>query len=330
MGPRTYWKMLQIIMAVAAIMSVSASDSTKTVCEGFLPQNSMKIPVGRQSGGITEAQYNAVMDRLEAIYAPIVAAQGGTLQINRLWGDPTVNSSAQRRDEIYILNMYGGLARHPAITQDGETLVACHEMSHHLGGAPKLVGWVGGPTWASNEGQADYAGTLKCMRRMFADPGTAGFTRMDAADPVAQKACSVFKNAKDQAICLRSATAGLSVTALFKAIHNEEKDPRFDTPDPTVVYQMDDDHPHTQCRLDTYFQGALCTQPVSAPLDEENPAPGACTRSQSFTIGMRPLCWYKPPGTEPTDDLRAAHGPVSLSKSEAFSSLNSEGFWEGL
>ena len=303
-----------------------------TVCPGFLPENDMRIPVGiKEVGGISQAQYNEVMDRLEAIYGPIVQAQGGVLQINRLWDNATVNSSAQRQGNRYILNMYGGLARHPAVTQDGETLVACHEMSHHLGGAPKEGG-----SWASNEGQADYAADLKCMRRMFSDPDSARFTRMEAADPVAQKACrQTYKDPREAALCLRIATAGLSVTALFKALHHEVKDPAFDTPDPSVVDATDDDHPATQCRLDTYFQSALCAEPVSEALADDDPTPGACTLAQGFQVGMRPLCWYKPTPAEAGEQLmsRAAVAPQlrqAVFRSPALSALQDAAVWQGL
>jgi hypothetical protein len=252
------------------------------------------------------------------------------LKINRLWEDATVNSSAQRQGKNYVLNMYGGLARHPAVTQDGETLVACHEMMHHLGGAPKIDG-----SWASNEGQADYAANLKCMRRMFSDAGTRGFSRMEVPDPVAQKACKqMYKDKQDAALCLRIATAGMSVSALFKALHHETVDPAYDTPDPAVVEEMDDSHPATQCRLDTYFQSALCTQPVSKQLSDSDPAKGTCTASQGYQLGLRPLCWYKPPQSESLQLLsRASVAPQlneSVSKSRTLSSLQSSGLWQGL
>jgi len=303
------------------------------VCPGFLPENDMKIPValGKAAGGISQAQYNEVMDRLEAVYGPIVQARGGVLQINRLWDDSTVNSSAEREGDKYILNMYGGLARYPAITQDGETLVACHEMSHHLGGAPKEGGG-----WATDEGGADYAANLKCMRRMFSDPGSARFTRLEAADPAAQQACNrIYKNPREAALCLRIATAGLSVTALFKDVHHETKDPAFDTPDPAVVDQTDDDHPATQCRLDTYFQGALCAKPVSEELADDDPTPGACTLAQGFQVGMRPLCWYTPTPAELGGQLvgHASFAPQlreAVSKSPAFSALQGAAVWQGL
>ncbi|MBI5240301.1 MAG: hypothetical protein HY926_07490 [Elusimicrobia bacterium] len=304
---------------------------TVRVCRGFLPENDMKIPVWMKgAGGLTEAQYNEVMDRLEGIYSPIVKSKGGVLRINRLWEDATVNSSAQRQGRYYVLNMYGGLARHQAITQDGETLVACHEMMHHLGGAPKIA-----DDWASNEGQADYAADLKCMRLMFSSPGTRGFTRMATPDPVASQACKqTYKDKQEAALCLRIATAGMSVSELFKDLRKEPKDPSYDTPDPAVVEETDDDHPGTQCRLDTYFQGALCTQPVSKPLSDADPAKGACTASQGYRVGLRPLCWYKPTPAESLQLLsRAPIAPrlgESASRSRSLSDLQGSGLWQGL
>jgi hypothetical protein len=53
-------------------------------------------------------------------------------------------------------------------------------------------------------------------------------------------------------------------------------------------------HPPTQCRLDTYLAGSLCTQPVSAAVSDSDVTAGVCTRSGGFTTGFRPLCWYKP------------------------------------
>ena len=62
------------------------------------------------------------------------------------------------------------------ITVDGMALVACHEMGHHMGGAPKIDGWYGS-SWATNEGGADYYGTLKCARRFFAGDDNASIVK---------------------------------------------------------------------------------------------------------------------------------------------------------
>ncbi|OGR81009.1 MAG: hypothetical protein A2X32_08690 [Elusimicrobia bacterium GWC2_64_44] len=276
------------LLAAAAVIPAAASD-----CAGFLPHNDLKIPVDSpMARGISEAQFNEVMDTVEKIYKPIVAARGGVLVLKRLWTDATVNASAQQSGKSYILNMYGGLARHETITQDGMALVACHELGHHLGGAPKTGGW---NAWASNEGQSDYFANLKCLRLVFADKASKTFTALSEGDEVAGQGCeAMYSSDEDRAVCYRAAMAGKSVAYLFKALRNETVTPRYDTPSATVVTTMMSVHPPTQCRMDTYLAGSLCTQPVGAVLSETNPAVGTCTRSAGFTAGFRPLCWYKP------------------------------------
>ncbi|MBI5243263.1 MAG: hypothetical protein HY922_06185 [Elusimicrobia bacterium] len=315
----------------------------QTLCRGFLPPNDMKIPVGcaesvksvcpagaAASKGLSEGKFNAVLDRIEAIYGPVVEARGATLEINRFWEDPTVNASTQRMGSRWIVNMYGGLARHEAVTQDGFALVVCHEIGHQVGGAPKVPG-----AWASIEGQSDYFSALKCMRQVFADAASKGFTRKPGSDPTAEKACAEqYKTSAGKALCLRSAMAGLSVTGLFQALHNEDTAPQLDTPDTSVVSQTDSEHPATQCRLDTYFQGSLCTKPASEAVSDKNPAAGTCTRSQGYSVGLRPLCWYKPPASERSLDIArfgapAAQAREALSKSDAFRSLSEgSGLWQ--
>lgn len=276
------------LFAAAAVTPAAASE-----CAGFLPPNDLNIPAGSpMARGITEAQFNEVMDAIEKIYKPIVAARGAVLVLKRLWSDGTVNASAQQSGKNYILNMYGGLARHEAITQDGMALVACHELGHHLGGAPKTGGW---NPWASNEGQSDYYANLKCLRLVFADKASKEFTALSEGDEVAMQGCeAMYSGDKDREVCYRAAMAGKSVAYLFKALRNETVTPRFDTPSQTVVTTMMSAHPPTQCRMDTYLSGSLCTQPVSAALSESDPAVGTCTRKAGFQAGFRPLCWYKP------------------------------------
>jgi hypothetical protein len=302
-----------------------------TLCSGFLPPNDMKIPVGSKSAkGMREDQFNKVLDSIQEVYGPIVEADGGVLEINRMWDDSTVNASTQRMGNRYILNMYGGLARHQAISQDGFTLVACHELGHQVGGAPIMAG-----EWASVEGQSDYYATLKCMRKVFSSAGSKSFSRKGTSDPVAEKACAAsFKSASDKALCLRNAMAGMSVTSLFSTLGQEGALPRFDTPDPAVVSHTDEEHPATQCRLDTYFQGSICPVSASKNVSDKNAATGTCTKSQGHTVGLRSLCWYKPPASE-NKDLAAKFGnpmadvKASLDKSGAFVQLNGEGnIWQ--
>ena len=213
-----------------AIVLVTAHPPTVKVCRGFLPENDLSIAIGSpEDKGINQEEFNAVLDIVESIYSPIVAERGGTLVVDRWWEDDTVNAYAEQQGNKWIITMFGGLARHAAITQDGFALVACHEMAHHLGGAPKSG-------WATIEGQADYAGNLKCLRRVFANDSSAGFTRPPADDPIAVETCDkAFSSQADKTVCLRGVMAGKSVTALFKQLSNDPKDAQLDTPDPVVV-----------------------------------------------------------------------------------------------
>ena len=291
----------KIALPLAALVFVSmiaAAPSAPKHRESFLPPNNLKHRIGaKDSGGISEAQFNVVMDQMQAVYGPIVAARGGNLQINRLWTDDTVNASAQQEGTTWILNMYGGLARDKSITQDGMMLVACHEMGHHLGGAPRY----GGMDWAADEGEADYFANAKCLHRMFASPATASFTHATlVSDDVAlaKAACAKsYKGASDQALCVRASEAGMSVTALLGSLGGEPAS-HFDTPDQNVVSATNDEHPAAQCRLDTYFQGSLCSKAYTIDMSMTDPAVGGCVASQGYTSGMRPQCWYKPAAGE--------------------------------
>ena len=314
-----------LLSAFSVLLLASALPAAASDCPGFLPPNDLKIPVGSADArGIIETQFNEVITTIEKLYKPVVAAQGRVLQINRLWTDATVNATASQSGNKDVLNMYGGLARHEAVTMDGFALVVCHELGHHLGGAPKKGGFSG---WASNEGQSDYYANLKCLRQVFADPAASAFTRTKESDGLAQQECdAAFSAPADRAICFRAAMAGKSVAYLFKALRNETVTPGFDTPDANVVTAMFSDHPGTQCRMDTYLAGSLCRQPVAAPLSNTDPAAGACTRSAGFPGGFRPLCWYKP--ATAAELLPPAVGTFSEEEvPPAFSALNRGVAW---
>lgn len=288
-----------LLMAAALLLFTNAAQSHK-LCAGFLPPNDMKIPVGDKSvrgmsggNGITESQYNEIMDRIQKIYGPIVQQQGGNLVINRLWNDATVNASAQRQGNSWIINMYGGIARHPDTSYEGQALIACHEIGHHLGGAPKISAVFGG-NWASNEGAADYFATLKCLRLVFGQDDNSKIIGKTNIDPVAKSNClSQFPNQQDQDLCMRISMSDESAAYLFQALKKDSTRPKFDTPDKSEVARTDDNHPATQCRMDTYFAGTICPVAVSAPLSDTDFKAGSCVQGVD-PIGWRPRCWFSP------------------------------------
>lgn len=261
---------------------------------GFAPHDGAPVPVGAKNANIaTEDDFNHIITSVTDVYAPIVSSMGGELIVNRLWTNDTANANATRSGAKWTLNMYGGLARHQAITPDGFALVVCHELGHHIGGAPKIGGllsWFN--KWASNEGQSDYFATLKCLRRVWVNEDNAAVMRDVVIPETLMNSCdAAYRDVADRALCLRIGMAGLS-TATFLA--GSKPAPKFETPVATAVTRTNDAHPEAQCRLDTYLQGIMCEQSFNEDVSQKEEVQGTCHPSLGQTVGNRPLCWFKP------------------------------------
>ena len=97
-----------------------------------------------------------------------------------LWESPLVNAQAWRFGSARYVRVYGGLARHPAITKYGLVFMLAHETGHHLGGPPRdpAMPWM---TW---QGQADYWAASVAMPRIYG-PRARGATFRAAREIVA-------------------------------------------------------------------------------------------------------------------------------------------------
>ena len=283
---------LALLIACMSTFSYACDEHGTT---GIVEDNNLWIPSNVKSiNTISEGEFNAIIDKVEAIYAPIIAAKGKTLQIERNWEDGTVNAYAQQMGNTWKVSMFGGLARHETITGDGFATVLCHELGHHLGGAPKKSSWWGS-SWASNEGQADYFATSKCLRKYMENDNNVKVMSEVEIPAVAKESCAKnFVNENEYAMCLRGSMAGMSLANLFRALRNMTTELKFTTPDPAVVTSTNHNHPAPQCRLDTYYQGALCTVDAYTDLSNDDVNTGACNRDENFENGLRPLCWFKP------------------------------------
>lgn len=281
----------RLLVLSLAVVSLPSFSCTKDGLEGFVPENNLKILVGEKAaGGISEAQFNSVIDRVEAMYSPIVTQHGGNLTVERKWKDGTVNAYAEQTGKEWKVSMFGGLARHRTITEDGMALVICHELGHHLAGAPRYSD----DEWASNEGQSDYFATTKCLRRVWEnDNNEEIISKMELPASLIEACEKNWSEATDRAICKRAGMSGMSVANLFAAL-GWSKVPKFETPDQKIVTVTNDAHPAAQCRLDTYFQGSLCEVPFTSDFDHSSEVTGACHASTGQSIGLRPLCWFKP------------------------------------
>ena len=281
------------LLTALSLVANTAFPCSEDGSTGIVPENDMWISTDAKSiSTIDESEFNAVIDKVIAIYEPIISQMGGKLKVERNWTDGTVNAYASRRGGTWNVAMFGGLARHQTITSDGFALVVCHELGHHIGGAPKKASFWS--TWASNEGQADWFSTAKCLRRVFrAEANSAQvLAEMNVPKVVVNTCADQFTSQEDQLICQRGAMAGMSTAKLFQALRNQTTEPKFDTPDPAVVSRTNDNHPATQCRLDTYYSGALCSIDELVDVDQDDEAIGTCYRTSGDTIGARPLCWF--------------------------------------
>lgn len=284
-----------IFMALFVGLISGHSHAAKTeLCHGFLPENDLYIPepvlASAVATGIPRSQFMDVLNRIAIEFRSEVAAKGGRLSVRHRWSDGTVNAFAERDGDVWYITMYGGMARHPAMTYDGFMSVACHEMGHHLGGAPLFTG----SPWASVEGEADYFATLKCLRRMFLRDDNEAVLRGRSLDRWAVSRCEAEHGGKqDQLICIRSAMAALDLGAVMADLENGNR-PKLKTPDGHEVTTTFEDHPRAQCRLDTNFQGALCRAPFSQPLSNRDYRVGSCADARTYARGLRPRCWFAP------------------------------------
>jgi hypothetical protein len=264
---------------------------------GFAPINNLRISVyDKATNGMTEERFNAIIDRVEKVYIPVSKAKGGNYKVVRNWTDDTVNAFATETGSTWQVQMFGGLARHQLVTDDGFMLVVCHETGHHLGGAPKKGNF--GSAWASNEGQADYFGAMKCMRRVIDHDDNASIVAKMTIDAEVKTKCeSTFHNENEIALCERISMAGKSLALLLGELGGNAN-VSFTTPDTSKVNKTNDAHPAAQCRLDTYFSGSLCDKSWDLDVDSKNPITGNCIKKDGYSVGVRPLCWYKPTTAE--------------------------------
>ena len=285
-------KLLNFVLSLCLTFSYSVFSCTSDAEEGILPKNDLFIPVDAKNTNVMrEEQFNSIIEKIHEIYSPIISELGGDFQVVKKWNDGTVNAYADRQGVIWKVIMYGGLARHMTITPDGFALVMCHEIGHHLGGFPRYSDY----HWASNEGEADYFGALKCLRRIWQFDNNSDVVRTLKAPPFLVNSCKKnWPRLDDQNLCIRVGMAGDSVARLFSAVSTNRWIAKFHQPDRKIVKVTLSSHPPTQCRLDTYFQASLCEKSFEEDLGPIEEISGACHSSSGHRVGLRPRCWFKP------------------------------------
>jgi hypothetical protein len=287
-------KILGLVLGL--MVSAQAGEGIIHLCKGFAPENDRQIPVAApgflQAGGITEKEFNDDLDRVERVMGGDVKDRGAVLVIDRHWDDSEVNAYADKDGNNWLLEMFGGLARHPMMTKDGFIMVACHELGHHIGGAPHFA-FQGQDM--SNEGEADYFATTKCFRRLFTLSENQAWEKTAKVDGDIVKSCeSRYSSDENLKLSCERATSAAVVLGDVLADLGQENPPSLGTPDTTVVAQTEDAHPAAQCRVDTYSHGADCDRAVTDKFSDTDARAGACEKADGYAYGFRPRCWYKP------------------------------------
>lgn len=273
----------------------------KNICH-IVEENNEQIPIEIQTG-ITENEFKSVISEFIKVNKSLVKEKGYELVIQNKWDDSTVNASTYVNGKKWIINAYGGLARYEGMTSDAYTMVLCHELGHHLGGFPSIG-------WASNEGQSDYYATSKCFPRM-----SASKKKVSNVPGIVTQQCSLLHKSQDEIdMCEKSSMVGFELASVLNSLarlftpmnctlnpikpfscpQNFLTDISFSTPDQSEVSKTFNGHPEAQCRLDTYFAGAICNMPHNEDFSSSDPVAGACSEERGDKIGIRPRCWYKP------------------------------------
>lgn len=265
----------------------------------ILPPNDLHLQDGFLEGGLTEDQFNDIIDVVSDFYRPIVKQKGGDLVVIRKWSDSTVNAYANRQGKKWNVSMFGGLARRPEVTPDGFALVICHEIGHHIAGFPFVR------EWAANEGQSDYFATQACGRNLWKTDFKINASFQTTVNPVAKAKCNDrWESQTERDLCYRVSEAGFSLANLLGALGGQKPD--FSKPDTSAVLKTNHAHPKAQCRLDTYLAGGLCDIdfdddliPGSGRLmddkaKEKQALSVSCSQfDKTREFAGKPACWFK-------------------------------------
>ena len=139
-------KQLSAVLIAFSILLTGATtqriETHKPVCN-FFPPNKLRFPI--RPGQLTnQFNFERILSAVQGVYSPIFRQMGkGDLRIVSRWTNDEVNAFANIVPmqtapgvvtQIRVIEVFGGLARHPLMTPEGLMLVLCHEIGHHLGG----------------------------------------------------------------------------------------------------------------------------------------------------------------------------------------------------
>jgi hypothetical protein len=201
-----------------------------------------------------------------------------------------VNAYATRELESWTVYVAGGIARAKGMTKDSLALIVCHELGHHLAGAPRTFRYDG---WPAAEGQADYWASSKCLKKYYAELlGEEISIEQNIPEKVLADCTNTFGSSAQMKICVKTMIATIHFSHFLNTLPTTRTPTSVMGKDNRIVKGTNtNDYPRPQCRIDTLYQGSLCTINADAETSDNDPLLGHCNEG---TIGTRPLCWYRP------------------------------------
>lgn len=310
-----FWKNVSLVLACLCLLAIGGAEAlsapantaekisscTDAVSDAtWEPVDYQSIAATPPRSFITKAHYNRVRLRFLRIFAPLVKARiGMRLEIPDRWEAPNdYLDGTDIQGDAAVVEISGPALR-KGRSVDALVLTYCHELGHHLGGAPRTARFApSNPNLFSVEGEADYFATLKCMRTYFEGFTTVCSQDLSIPEHFRRECQHVHGTGKAADICVRSILAAKS---FMKAVQI----PDFGSyADLTSLLQRDkhrvpriilDDYPAEQCRLDTFIAGALCSVPTAEERSNDSVFSGACTSKAGNAYGRRPACWFVEP-----------------------------------
>ncbi|MDB2447136.1 M48 family metalloprotease [bacterium] len=250
------FRILVIFFATIFICSFHTEDASHSFVEETIVETDN---INEFRSNITENQFYEIINLAQTTYDRLLEEKGlKRLKISGNWKSKTINAYMKGQLQVNLVDISGGLARRPEVSPEGFALVLCHEIGHAYGGKPDKRA----PLFkASVEGQADFYGAGVCLKKIIGQIPESSTVKLTS---YMKEACSKDKDVKT---CERVLQAGQSAGNLLSFI-KDQVEPNYTTPDESKVRRTLKSYPETvQCRLDTYFNGALGLK--------------------------RPRCWYK-------------------------------------
>lgn len=258
------------------------SEGKEVYSASYLPkeletQTDGAFEYGYGAYGITEHEFNDVLDTFESIFQPVVQRLGFSMEVERFWDDNTINAYAQKNGRLVKLSFFGGLARHKYMTKLGFALVVSHELGHIVGGYP----FYRQSNYMAVEGQSDlYAASAA---------GKILLKNLSSYDSIAPEygyeARDYCSDSKDQETCVKVLEGGISLGRVLASLGREPM-PSYSRLDTVAVKRTMETHPRAQCRLTQYFLSALCNKDwnfYAIPMTRQQSDAASCQKA---------YCWY--------------------------------------